>query len=354
MRIVGIGGGTGLPVLLSGLKALNEAGEKLDITAIVTVADNGGSTGALREAFKMPAMGDIRKCMIALATEESVLTSVCRHRFKNPAGFAGHSLGNLILSALFQISGDFAAAVSQACDLLHLQGRVLPATEHAVTLCALYEDGGVTRGEEKIPQPGRRIQAVWLEGAASQRPIPYGSSDMAHSPYALSPPAAAGVIEALERADVIVLGPGSLFTSIIPNLLVAGVPDAIRNSRAVKVYLSNLMTQPGETDGYSAADHVRTLLQYMSPLDLCVLNSSTVGMGLAQRYLKSGSQIVSGSSQDEEEIRRIGVTPVAAPLLKDREIKARHDPTTLARLVVSVARGSTDSQEIMCGQRNGG
>src|SRR4051812_27310208 len=133
MRIVGIGGGTGLPVLLRGLTEVTEAGA-LDITAIVTVADSGGSTGAMREAFQMPAMGDIRKCMLSLAPEKSVLASVCAHRFENPDGFAGHSLGNLILSALYDISGDFGAAVRQACELLHLKGRVLPATESHVTL----------------------------------------------------------------------------------------------------------------------------------------------------------------------------------------------------------------------------
>src|SRR3954469_18381330 len=146
MRIVGIGGGTGLPVLLHGLKQLSDAGEPLDITAIVTVADSGGSTGALRQAFQMPAMGDIRKCMLSLAPEKSVLASVCDHRFENPDSFAGHSLGNLILSALYEISGNFAAAVRQACELLRLKGRVLPATESHVTLCALYDDGGVARG----------------------------------------------------------------------------------------------------------------------------------------------------------------------------------------------------------------
>src|SRR5215813_13055084 len=158
MKIVGIGGGTGLPVLLRGLKELREDDESLDITAIVTVADNGGSTGTLRDAFGMPAMGDIRKCMIALASEKLVLTSVCCHRFENPEGFAGHSLGNLILSALYQMSGEFARAVAQAAELLQLKGRVLPATEHVTTLCAEYEDGGIARGESNIPQPGRRIR----------------------------------------------------------------------------------------------------------------------------------------------------------------------------------------------------
>jgi uncharacterized cofD-like protein len=333
MRIVGIGGGTGLPVLLSGLRELSEGGQPLDITAIVTVADSGGSTGALRDAFNMPAMGDLRKCMISLAAEEAVLTSVCRHRFKHPDGFAGHSLGNLILSALYQMSGSFADAVRQACELLQLLGRVLPATEAPVTLCALYEDGGVARGEANIPQPGRRISRVWLEPQ--------------------SPPAAPGVIEALEQADAIVMGPGSLYTSIVPNFLVDGVPLAVQQSKATRIYISNLMTQPGETEGYSAVNHVQSLLEYASPVDVCLLNSSNVGTGVAERYLKSGSRIVQCKAADEDAIRRIGVVPVAAPLLNVEETKVRHDPATLARLVVSLARGLIRAPEIICGQRNG-
>jgi len=328
MRITGIGGGTGLPVLLSGLKKLKEAGQPLDITAIVTVADSGGSTGALREAFNMPAMGDIRKCMISIAAENALLTSVCEHRFQNPDGFAGHSLGNLILSALYQMSGDFTEAVRQACELLHLKGRVLPATEAAVTLCASYEDGGTVRGESNIPQTGRRIREVWLEPAA--------------------PAAAPGVIEALEHADVIVIGPGSLYTSLIPNFLVNGIPEAIRQSGAIKICIGNLMTQPGETDGYGAADHIRALLQYV-PIDMCVLNSSKVGTAVAERYLKSGSRMVFNTSKDEEEIRETGVIPVVAPLLKDGEVKARHDPATLARLVVSIAREFVGTPAVICG-----
>jgi uncharacterized cofD-like protein len=339
MRIVGIGGGTGLPVLLTGLRALQDRGEgTFDITAIVTVSDNGGSTGVLREAFSMPAMGDIRKCMIALAPEGSVLTSVCQHRFNNPESFAGHSLGNLILSALHQMSGSFAAAVSQACDLLALRGRVLPATEEPVTLCASNDDGNIVRGESNIPQAGRRIIRVWLE--------------MNHAKIA-GPAAAPGVIEALNNADAIVLGPGSLYTSIIPNLLVAGVASTIQSAPAVKICVCNLMTQVGETDGYSSADHLRVLLEYLPCIDVCVLNSAAIGMGVAERYLKSGSQIVSGSGEDEDQIRRSGVIPIAAPLLRDGESKARHDPETLARLVVSLARGFAGTHQILCGQGNG-
>ncbi|HSU88827.1 MAG TPA: gluconeogenesis factor YvcK family protein [Terriglobia bacterium] len=334
MRIVGIGGGTGLPVLLKGLTEISNPQTPLDLTAIVTVSDSGGSTGILRRAFNMPAMGDIRNCLISLAAKDSVLTSVCQHRFDNPETFAGHSVGNLILSALYQMSGNFAAAVRQASDLLELKGRVFPATETPVTLCALYENGTIAEGESDIPKSGLHISRVWLD-----------PDDPAPAP---------GVLEALETADAIVIGPGSLYTSIIPNLLVAGVADALKASRAIKIYICNIMSQVGETDGYSAAEHVQHLLEYLeAPIDVCVLNSSTVGTAVAERYLKSGSEMVAASSEDQDQIRRMGVVPVAAPLLSDREVKARHDPRTLARLVVSLARGFAGVHEIICSQGNG-
>jgi len=161
------------------------------------------------------------------------------------------------------------------------------------------------------------------------------------------------VAEALQQADAIVLGPGSLFTSIIPNLLVEGVAEALQASSAIKIYISNLMTQLGETEGYSAVDHLRALLDYIPSIDICVVNSSTVGKGVAERYVKSGSLMVSGTTEDEAEIRRSGVIPVAAPLLQSGEIKARHDPATLSRLVVSLARGLDGADEVICQQRNG-
>ena len=336
MRIVGIGGGTGLPVLLKGLTEVSDDRSPLDLTAIVTVSDSGGSTGILRRAFNMPAMGDIRKCLVSLADDQSVLGSLYQHRFENPENFAGHSVGNLILTALYQMSGNFAAAVQQASELLKLSGRVLPATEVPVTLCALYENGMIAQGESDVPKPGVRIDKVWLEPEA---PIP-----------------APGVIDALESADAIVIGPGSLYTSIIPNLLVGRLAGAIQSSRAIKIYICNLMTQAGETDGYSAAGHVRTLLEYFPSepsIDVCVLNSSVVGRAVAERYLKLGSDIVMVTQEDEDQIRRSGVVPVAAPLLKEGEIKARHDPATLARLVVSLARGFAGTHEIICSQGNG-
>ncbi len=340
MKVVGIGGGTGLPVVLRGLKSLkvfhgrDEPAGHIDITAIVTVSDSGGSTGLLRSAFGMPAIGDIRNCLLSLATADSTLASVCGHRFSRPDELAGHSLGNLVLSALYETSGDFSAAIRQASEMLRVDGCVLPSTESPVTLCALYDDGNVAEGEANVPNTEARISRVWLQ-PDDPKPAP-------------------GVMEALEAADIIVIGPGSLYTSIIPNLLVEDLARAIHASKAVKVYVMNLMTQPGETDGYSAADHVRELVDYLgSAIDVCILNSSPVGTPLADRYSQSGSVIVGDTPEAQEQIRSLGVIPVAAPLLKDGESKARHDPLTLARLIVSLAAGFRAAPGIICGEGNG-
>src|ERR1051326_8446131 len=174
MRIVGIGGGTGLPVLLKGLTGISDKRNPLDLTAIVTVSDSGGSTGVLRQAFNMPGMGDIRKCLISLAGDNSVLTSLYQHRFEKPENVAGISVGNLSLSALYQMSGNFTAAVQQAAEILQLNARVLPATEVPVTLCALYENGMIARGESDLPKPGLRISRVWLE---PEDPVPAPRSE---------------------------------------------------------------------------------------------------------------------------------------------------------------------------------
>ena len=333
MKIVGVGGGTGLPILLRGLKALNDSGEeKLDITAVVTVSDNGGSTGILRDVFNMPAMGDLRNSIISLASCNSVLASVCQHRFQHADGLSGHSVGNLMFAALYEMNGSFSAAVRQACELMQVDGVVLAATEAPVQLWALHEDGTITEGESDIPKSASRIDRIGLT-PADPRPTP-------------------GVLKALLEADAIVLGPGSLYTSVVPNLLVDGIADAIAASKALKIYVCNLMTQPGETSGFSAADHLRALQSYLpaGSIDVCVLNMETIGNGLAERYSSSGSNFVLFDSEIESEIRRTGVVPAAASLLKSDEVKVRHDSLTLARLVVSLGRGVVGSHDMTMGR----
>jgi len=314
LKVVGIGGGTGLPVLLSGLKTLVDLGEeRLDITAIVTASDSGGSSGSLRRALNVPAVGDIRNCLVALSDSKSLLTALCSHRFSNANELDGHSVGNLVLSALYQMSGNFCEAVQLAARLLDVNGVVLPSTALSTVLNAEYEDGTVVSGEANITRPAP-IRRVWLEPAIPM-PCP-------------------GVLQALTDADVIVLGPGSLYTSVIPNLLVGGVSEAIRRTRAVRLYVCNLMTQPGETDGYSGGDHVTVLRRYLkgARIDGCIINTASAGTGLANRYSASGCEVV---STDED----LGVELIAAPLLKTDEVKARHDGLALARLIVSAARG---------------
>jgi uncharacterized cofD-like protein len=328
MKIVGLGGGTGLPVLLRGLRELKEDGdEAIDITAVVAVSDNGGSTGVLRRALNVPAVGDLRNSMLALASCKSVLASLCRHRFYEAAGLAGHSVGNLVFVAFYEMTGSFSDSVKMASELFELDGVVLPATATPVQLWALHEDGSITEGETNIPKASSPIDRVGLTPAV--------------------PPPFEGVIEALMDADAIVLGPGSLYTSIVPNLLVDGVADAIASSPALKIYVCNLMTQRGETVGYSAADHLRAIQSYLPPnaIDVCVVNTEAVGNALAERYSSSGSMFVNFDHDVEDEIRRAGVTP-SSSLLLDGDVKVRHASHALSRLVVSLVRGVVGSHEI--------
>jgi uncharacterized cofD-like protein len=292
LRIVGIGGGTGLPLLMRGLRLAEESGssDELALSAVVCVSDNGGSSGRLRESFETPALGDVRNCLVALADRRSLMAQLFRYRFSNGNGLTGHALGNLILTALCQETGSLRRAVDLAAEVMQVAGAVLPVTEVPVTLCAEGEDGRRATGECEITAARLEIARVWLEPA---RPLP-----------------SRGVLECLDAADVIVLGPGSLYTSVIPPLLVSGVADAVRRSKALRLYACNLMAEPGETDGYGAAS-------------------------LAKRYLAAGAAPV---TPDLEAIRALGVLPVTADLLAEDGSKARHAPLALGRLVLEIAR----------------
>lgn len=222
-RIVVMGGGTGLSVMLRGLKE-----KPLDITAIVTVADDGGSSGILRSELQMPPPGDIRNVLTALADVEPLLSDILKYRFKNGSGLAGHSLGNLILAAMTDLHGDFVTAVKEMSRVFVVRGQVLPAAGEAVILHAEMEDGSIVTGESKIPEAGRRIKRIFLEPEHVE-PLPEA-------------------LEAIQQADAILIGPGSLYTSILPNLLVPKLAEAIVSSEAIKMFVCNVMTQPGETD----------------------------------------------------------------------------------------------------------
>ncbi len=319
-RIVGIGGGTGLPVLVRGLTALAEGPDYgfpqqgASVSAIVAVSDNGGSSGLLRQALGIPAVGDLRNCLVAMSADHSLLSELFQFRFSAGDGLEGHALGNLIVAALSELSGNLEQATGLAGLLLRLKGRVLPVTPVPVTLCARFGDGTVTRGESQISARRRTIRKVWLE---PENPSP-----------------TAGVLHAIARADAIVLGPGSLYTSIIPNLLVAGVAAAVRNSAALKIFACNLMTQPGETDGLTASGHLRVLESYLGErsVDVCLANSRLVSWAL-EKYLGSGSEPV---RYDPKEIASLGVQPVCADLFSDQKSKIAHDPIKLARHVMSL------------------
>jgi uncharacterized cofD-like protein len=312
MNIVCVGGGTGLPTLLKGVSQIchSPGGDEITLTAVVCVSDNGGSSGTLRQSFGIPAVGDLRNCLVALASGGSPLGDLFQHRLSRGNGLSGHALGNLVVTALCERTGSLLEAIRQAADLLQSCGHVLPSTEQPVTLCAEFEDRAIVRGEVQIAGRRGRIARVWLE-PREMRPTP-------------------GLVSAILTADMVVFGPGSLYTSIIPNLLVTGIAEAVRRSEATKVYVCNLMTQPGETDGFTACDHLRELERYCGEgtIDACVLNSGRVSG-------KDGGHAV---ENDVEAIMRHGTVPVVADLLIEGSSEVRHDSAKLAAVIAMLGR----------------
>lgn len=329
LRIVGLGGGTGLPVLLRGLRACSEESGRnslhrtVSASAIVAVSDNGGSSGLLRQTLGIPAVGDLRNCLVAMSADNSLLSEVFQFRFSAGDGLQGHALGNLIVAALCELSGNLERAIGLAGKLLRLNGDVLPVTQAGVTLCAQYEDGQVLRGESQIALAGVRVRRVWLE-PENPSPTP-------------------GVLQSIARADALVLGPGSLYTSIAPNLLVAGVVEAIRNSPALKIFVCNLMTEPGQTDGFTASDHLRVLNDYLGAdaVDVCLLNSHPIPEMAMQKYRKKGVEPV---RYDPDEIARLGATPVTTDLLAKERASVAHEHGKLARQVVGLTLSTLRAQ----------
>jgi len=322
MKVVAIGGGTGLSTLLRGLKhyvgqVVRAAAVQPTIsrlTAVVTVTDEGGSSGRLRRDFRILPPGDIRNCLVALAEDETLFARLFGYRFSSGRGLKGHSLGNLFLAALTHLTHDFAKAVRLSSEVLAVRGEIYPSTLADVRLRARLRDGRVIDGESRIAKtrvPIRRLQIV----PSHCQPLPE-------------------TLAALAEADLITLGPGSLYTSLIPNLLVRSIPEAIARSKALKVYVGNLMTQPGETRGYTAADHLRALHQHAGRrlFDLVVLNNTDLSPGLHKRY---AAQHVGPVLTDIEEIWTQGVEPVLADLLVEDHV-ARHDSRRLAQLLVDL------------------
>jgi uncharacterized cofD-like protein len=311
LNIVSIGGGTGLSTLLRGLKryvvspsSSNSLGKFriAELCAVVTVSDDGGSSGRLRKEFNMLPPGDIRNCIVALSEDETLLSRLFQHRFDKGPGLEGHSFGNLFLAALTSITGDFAEAVRLSSEILVTRGRIFPATTCNVELEAVMEDGSRVLGETKITASKGRIKELFLV-PPNPEPLPQ-------------------TLDAIRRADIITIGPGSLFTSLIPNLLVCGIAAAIADASAMKVYVCNLMTQPNESLGRTAADHIRALNDHAEGniFDYALINRTPVSAELQTKYaLEGASQIVA----DLEAIDKLGVTPVFGDYLEDGGV-ARH------------------------------
>ncbi|MDD5130315.1 MAG: YvcK family protein [Candidatus Omnitrophica bacterium] len=308
-RIVTVGGGTGLSVLLSGLKNYTS-----NISAVVTVADNGGSSGRLRQQFDVLPPGDIRNCLVALADAPTLMRDLFQFRFDGNSEFSGHSFGNLFLTVMTRLTGDFEKAIKETSKVLALRGQVIPSTLGDVTLVAHYSDGSMVAGEEQIPKAKKTISRVSL---TPQQPL-----------------ATPDALKAIKEAQIIVLGPGSLYTSIIPNLLIKEIAREIAESEAIKVYVCNVMTQPGETDGYSVSDHIKALLKHGNEqiLDYCVINNGEVPDEILKRYSKDGSLLV---VNDRKKIENLGVRAVEEDFSMIQDGVIRHDAEKLARIILS-------------------
>ena len=319
VRIVALGGGTGLSSVLRGLKQhvaepkKNQPNRPIsDLAAVVTVTDDGGSSGRLRNEYRVLPPGDIRNCMVALSKDEHLLGELFQYRFPVGRGLAGHSFGNLFLTALTNITGDFSKAVRVSAQVLAIRGRIFPSTEQNVTLEAQLEDGTLIAGETNVSRSRRPITRIRLV-PRRVRPV-------------------REVLDALREADLILVGPGSLYTSIIPNLLIEEIVDVIFNSRATCVYIANLMTQPGETQHYSVADHVRAIYDHTRPglFDYVVINTKPVTPRLLRRYRAQGAEPVDPSL---DELDLLGVKYVTGNLLQEGSV-ARHDRVRLTRLLM--------------------
>ncbi len=318
VKVVALGGGTGLPVVLRGLKGpVSETDGTL--TGIVTVTDDGGSSGRLRRDFDALPVGDIRNCLVALSENEPLMSELFQYRYRGNGALGGHSMGNLILTALADCRGSYLEAIEISGEVLAIRGRILPATLAKVVLRARLQDGRWVRGESKISRSLRPIAAI-----ATDPP---------------SPAPAPGVLQALREADLIVLGPGSLYTSVLPNLLVRGVAGALRRSRAVKVLVGNLMTQPGETDGYGAVDHLNAVEAAAGPrlVDCYLANSRRVPAALMRRYAGESARPV---ASDAAALRRHGVRLLQRDLLREDHAfpTARHHEGKLARALLGILK----------------
>ena len=329
-RVVAIGGGTGLSTLLKGLKryvltptlADSEQTTIRELCGVVTVSDDGGSSGRLRKELNMLPPGDIRNCIVALSEDEALMSRLFQHRFQKGSGLEGHSFGNLFLAALTSITGDFAEAVRLSSEILLTRGHIYPATVSSVELETLMEDGTRVRGETQITASKGKIRELFLVPSDVQ-PLPQ-------------------TLDAIASADLITVGPGSLFTSLIPNLLVRGIAKSIVDSSAVKIFVCNLMTQANESLGLSAADHIRALNNHAGGqlFDYALINQRSVSAGLQEKYaLEGASQIVA----DLDAIEKLGVCPILGDYLDEGDV-ARHATDRVAQDLMALMAQTPDRQ----------
>jgi uncharacterized cofD-like protein len=321
LRIVSIGGGNGLSTLLRGLKRYAKVGEGiLDITAVVTVTDDGGSSGRLRRDFDVLPPGDIRNCMVALSEDETLMSKLFQFRFSNGRGLKGHSFGNLFLTAMTHLTGDFNQAVRFSAEVLKVLGHIYPSTAANVVIEATLANGKKVEGESRISRSRSRIEKVAIH---PRRPKPLPET-----------------LEAIANADLITLGPGSLFTSVIPNLLVDGIPKAIAQSRAMKAYFVNLMSQPGETTNFRASDHVAAIHRHTKRpiVDVCVVNSHPIRGKVLDRYQANAARPV---ENDLENLENMGLKVISTDLVRmsgpRMKEKIRHDSSVIGAIAFELA-----------------
>lgn len=332
LRVVAMGGGTGLSTLLRGLKRFvatpvgsqplsdSRCGDApcliRDLAAVVTVTDDGGSSGRLREELKMLPPGDVRNCMVALSEDEHLLSKLFQYRFKQ-GDLDGHSFGNLFVAALTDITGDFAQAVQMSSQILATRGRIYPATNTNVTLAASMDDGSTVRGETNITASKRRIVELMIDPASAE-PLPE-------------------TLEAIAQADLISIGPGSLYTSLITNLLVRGIPEALAASSATKVFVCNLMTQANESLGLTAAQHIEKIMQHAGTVrkpifDYALINTAPISPTLLEQYAREGQMPIEA---DLEEIRALGVESIVGSFVHEGDV-LRHDHDRVAEALLEL------------------
>lgn len=315
-KVVVIGGGTGTSVLLSGLKHYFD-----DVAAVVTVADNGGGSGVLREDLGMLPPGDVRSCLLALADMEPAMEKMLNHRFTQ-GRLKGQNCGNLLIAAMTEIYGDFGIAIEKLSSVLRVNGRVYPMTLKDVNLAACLSSGVKVYGESQIPleamKRGERIERLWLEPEEVDAPVES--------------------VEAIASADCIVLGPGSLYTSILPNLLVPDLREAIARAKVPRIYVSNIMSQPGETDGFTVQDHVQVIRDHggIGLLDYCLIHSGEVPKNALERYEEDGAHLIGYCESEREQLKAWKIQPIAASFVEVSKGYIRHDAHAISREIRAI------------------